>query len=192
MARDIAQRDLDQAGHRISNLGDPQDPADATKVDTQTVPKPSAGSGSPGSSLLAAPADHVHPATAGGVAGSGVTLNDPTTQAADATLDVIWAQAVDLSDMPGDKVRCSLAAIVRVSQGVTGKVELRIGGDDDKPDGTPITSFTTTSTADEVKKASADIPNPAALTMLKLVANVVNGSGTVQVSGKEISVRSLA
>ena len=63
MARDVAQRELDQAGFRIANLGDPQAPNDATRTDNQSVPRQSAGVGSPGTSLLAAPADHVHPAS---------------------------------------------------------------------------------------------------------------------------------
>ena len=70
MATDVAQRDLDQAGFRIANLGDPTKAADATKTDNTSVPKPNAGTGSPGKSLLAAPADHVHPGTALGTVGS--------------------------------------------------------------------------------------------------------------------------
>ena len=61
MSKDIAQRELDQAGFRISNLGAPTAADDATKTDNTTVPHANAGTGSPGVSLLAAPADHVHP-----------------------------------------------------------------------------------------------------------------------------------
>ena len=43
MARDIAQRELDQGGFKISNLGNPTAPGDATKTDNTTVPLPNAG-----------------------------------------------------------------------------------------------------------------------------------------------------
>ena len=43
MAKDIAQRDLDQAGHQISNIGDPKRAGDATKVDTESIPKANVG-----------------------------------------------------------------------------------------------------------------------------------------------------
>ena len=61
MSRDVAQRDLDQSGFRISNLGSPQAAGDATQTDNTTLPQPASGSGTPGASLLASPADHVHP-----------------------------------------------------------------------------------------------------------------------------------
>src|SRR5918911_70641 len=109
MAKDVAARDLDQTGHRIANLGDPKDGGDATKVDLKSMPKPAYGSGSPGTSLLAAAADHAHPATGGGGAPAGtITLSDASVQSADSDLAVIWAQAVDFTDMPGDKVRASM------------------------------------------------------------------------------------
>jgi hypothetical protein len=57
---------IDLTGFRISNLGTPTAAGDATKTDNATVPHPSSGTGSAGTSLLAAPADHVHPATEGG------------------------------------------------------------------------------------------------------------------------------
>ena len=65
MAKDVAQRDLDQAGFRISNLGDP-DHRRRRHQDRQhdRARRPASGTGSPGTSLLAAPADHVHPAAA--------------------------------------------------------------------------------------------------------------------------------
>jgi hypothetical protein len=192
MAKDVAARDLDQAGHRISNLGDPTDPADATRVDTKSTPKAAAGSGAPGTSLLAAAADHVHPAsTVGGGSGGATTLSDASTQAADTAPDVVWAQAVNFDELPGDKVRCSLSAIVRVTQGATGRVELRIGGDDDKPDGTVVTALLTNSAADEVKSASADIPKPKGPTMVKLIASIASAPGSVVVRGKQISLRSV-
>ncbi len=57
---------VDASGHRIVGLGAPAAPADATYVDPVSLPKPD-GAASPGTSLLAAAADHVHPS--GGSAG---------------------------------------------------------------------------------------------------------------------------
>lgn len=56
---------VDANGHRIIGLGAPAEPADATYVDPVSVPLPD-GAASPGTSLLAAAADHVHPSAAGG------------------------------------------------------------------------------------------------------------------------------
>jgi len=191
MAKDIAQRDLDQGGHQISNLGDPKQAGDATRVDTRSIPKAAMGSGSPGTSLLAAPADHVHPAASVGGGGSGaITFADPSRQSADTALAVIWAQAVDFSELSGDKVTCSIGAIVRVTDGATGTVELRLGGDDDKPDGTPVAAIVTNSAQDEIKAARADIAKPSGPTLIKLVASTASTPGSVIASGKSMSFRS--
>lgn len=61
-SRDVLRRPLDADGHPVSALGAPAAPRDATFTDNTSVPKPAAGVGAPGASLLAAPADHVHPA----------------------------------------------------------------------------------------------------------------------------------
>lgn len=60
MAIDEAQRQLDMATFRISNLGDPTAADDATKTDNVTAPVDPAAAASAGASLKAAPADHVH------------------------------------------------------------------------------------------------------------------------------------
>jgi hypothetical protein len=70
---DILQRPLDANSNRIPNLGTPTTAGDATYVDTVTVPLVESGSGSNGTSFLAARADHVHPAAGGG---AGLTLTE--------------------------------------------------------------------------------------------------------------------
>ena len=45
MARDVALRELDQAGFRISNLGNPTAAGDATKTDNATAPKANVAQG---------------------------------------------------------------------------------------------------------------------------------------------------
>ena len=40
MAKDVAQREIDQSGFRISNLGDPQATGDATKTDNAKLHSP--------------------------------------------------------------------------------------------------------------------------------------------------------
>ena len=62
-AEDVLERQLDAAGRRIRRVGDPVAAKDATFTDNATVPRADSGSGSAGTSLLAAPADHVHPAS---------------------------------------------------------------------------------------------------------------------------------
>jgi len=103
---------------------------------------------------------------------------------------VIWAQAVDFSELSGDKVTCSIGAIVRVTDGATGTVELRLRGDDDKPDGTPVAAIVTNSAQDEIKAARADITKPSGPTLMKLVASTASTPGSVIASGKSMSFRS--
>ena len=62
MAREEALRsDLDYGGKRGTNLGAPAAARDATYTDNTSAPR-SSGLAAAGTSLLAAPADHVHPA----------------------------------------------------------------------------------------------------------------------------------
>jgi hypothetical protein len=61
-AADVLQRLLDAGGQRISNLGAPAAASDATYTDTSFTPLANSGTGSPGTSFLAAPRDHYHPA----------------------------------------------------------------------------------------------------------------------------------
>jgi hypothetical protein len=63
-SRDALLRPLDAAGQPIRNLGVPTVAGDATFTDLASVPRPSSVTGSPGTSLLAAPADHAHPSPA--------------------------------------------------------------------------------------------------------------------------------
>lgn len=57
---EILQRNLDANNRRIFSLGTPTAALDATYVDTVTPPA-AQGIAAPGVSLLASPADHVHP-----------------------------------------------------------------------------------------------------------------------------------
>ncbi len=63
MVDEVLTRDLDANAKRISNLGAPSAPQSATYTDNSSAPRPN-GVASPGSSFLAAPADHVHAAAA--------------------------------------------------------------------------------------------------------------------------------
>lgn len=59
-AREVLLRPLDAAGLAVSNLGEPRAARDATYTDTTSLPAPVGRLAAPGSSLLAAPADHQH------------------------------------------------------------------------------------------------------------------------------------
>src|SRR5215471_8034234 len=93
MSKDVAQRELDQAGFRISNLGNPAAAGDATKTDNSTVPRANTGGGSPGTSLLAAPADHIHPAGGQSVVGR-LVFDDPTEQSVGVGAEEVVAEWV--------------------------------------------------------------------------------------------------
>src|SRR5512142_3043622 len=101
MARDVALRELDQAGFRISNLGNPAAPGDATKTDNATVPRRNAGAGAAGTSLLAAPADHVHPDDGAGAGAAVVSVDDPSCQSVTGLAEEVLSESfVDLTPLP--------------------------------------------------------------------------------------------
>lgn len=74
MAIDEAQRQLDMALKRISNLGDPVAADDATKTDNATAPVDPGVAAAAGGSFKAAAQNHVHQGVHSIVAGTGITL----------------------------------------------------------------------------------------------------------------------
>jgi hypothetical protein len=77
-AKDLLVRILDAGGFRLVRLGKPAAPGDATLTDNETLPKEVAPVGAPGQSLLAAAADHIHPAVVSfRIAASGTTEIPP-------------------------------------------------------------------------------------------------------------------
>jgi hypothetical protein len=133
MAKDIAQRELDQGGFKIGNLGNPVTVGDATKTDNTSMPKPAAGGGAPGASFLAAPADHVHPAAPGQQ--PFIRLSDPTLQsvvtADSSTSEVLFADVVNFDLLGGTQFTVAVSAEMQriVASGTSGVLEVRLDGD---------------------------------------------------------------
>ena len=142
MSKDVAQRELDQAGFKISNLGTPTATGDATKTDNTTVPLANSGSGSPGSSFLAAPVDHVHPAAAGSSAYSAM-VSDPSEQSQSGPAETVIAQfPVDLGPTVPNLIP-TFAAIVDVDSG-TATFNVRLSVTPDVVDGAILATITKT------------------------------------------------
>jgi hypothetical protein len=80
-AEDVLERQVDAAGRRIRRLGDPAAAKDATFTDNNTVPRAASGSGAAGTSLLASPADHVHPASSASSLAMRIAAHSTTTLA---------------------------------------------------------------------------------------------------------------
>lgn len=135
MSKDVAQRDLDMAGFHILNVGNPQGPADATHVDGQSVPLANNGTGSPGQSFLAAPADHVHPATGGG--GGGTSAIEPLQatglQSTSGIGEEIFEEwFVDFDAEPSAQIVAEVSGFGKGS----GSMNVRVGGTPGGVDGT--------------------------------------------------------
>jgi hypothetical protein len=94
MSDDVLRRSLDANKRRVRNLGAPEQPGDATFTDNSTPPAPPGPEARAGTSLLAAPADHVHP---GGlplrIAARGITT---VASGARVTLAVVKRQPGEL------------------------------------------------------------------------------------------------
>jgi len=189
MSKDIAQRELDQAGFRISNLGTPTAADDATKTDNTTVPHANAGTGSPGVSLLAAPADHVHPA---GPASSSYsfTLSDPSEQSQSGPDEAVIAQfPIDFSPTTPNLIP-TFAAIVDIDAG-TATFNVRLSVTPDVVDGGIIATITkAASGAFELKSAvGASFAPLTAPALIKITAANDNSEATCRIRSKTVTLR---
>lgn len=146
MANDEAQRQLDMSNLRILNLGDPTTANDATKTDNTTSPGAPAAAAAAGSSLKAAPADHVHQgvhsvhadanANVYGdvrlVSGSGITLSqsgqDITVAASGAATNKIsWVDDTQRS-VTGTSEQIVSEYNVSFSDAAAGNIQVRLSG----------------------------------------------------------------
>jgi len=190
MAKDVAQRDIDQSGFRISNLGDPNAPGDATKTDNATVPQANATVGFAGQSLLAAPADHVHPIASNHYP-YVLGLSDLTEQEQNGPAETVVAQfPVDFAALPLGSLVATLAAAVNVDSG-TATFNLRLGPTPDVADGTILATITTVSPVFEAKSFSSDpFPRPDAATFFKVTASNDNAGATCRIRDKTVVLHS--
>ncbi len=189
MAKDLAQRELDQAGFRISNLGTPTTAGDATKTDNTTVPMPASGAGSPGHSLLAAAADHVHPAAAGSSAYS-CTLTDPSEQEQSGPNETVIAQfPVDFSPTTPGLIP-TFAAIVDVDSG-TATFNVRVSATPDVVDGGIIATITKAAGSGAELKANvgaAFVPLTVPA-LIKITAANDNAEASCRIRSKTVTLR---
>ena len=189
MARDVAQRDLDQGGFKISNLGDPAAAGEATKTDNTSVPKPSSGAGSPGTSFLAAPADHVHPAPAGS-SGYSAVLSDPSEQSQSGPAETVIAQfPVDFSPNTPNLIP-TFAAIVDVDSG-TATFNLRLSVTPDVVDGAILATLTKAAgSGPELKSivgaSFVPLTQPA---LIKITAANDNAEASCRIRSKTVTLR---
>jgi hypothetical protein len=107
MAKDVALREIDLAGFRISNLGNAIAAGDATKTDNVHTPLASRGFPSAGGSMLAAPADHIHP-----LPPDLVALSDPALQVV-GPMTELWFGVVDFDQLVGDVVAVGLSSMLQ-------------------------------------------------------------------------------
>jgi hypothetical protein len=191
MAKDVAQRELDQGGFRISNVGDPQSPGDATKTDNATVPLANATTGFAGQSLLAAPADHVHPVASNHFP-YVLGLSDLTEQAQTGPDETLVAQfPVDFAALPLGVLVATLAAAVEVDAG-TATFNLRLGPTPDVVDGVILTTITTVSGAFEAKSFSSNpFIRPDSETFFKITAANDNAAATCRIKNKTVVLHSI-
>jgi len=191
MARDIAQRDLDQAAFRIINLGDPKEKGDATKTDNTSVPKANAGQGTPGTSLLAAAADHVHPASSDAAARNEVLLDDPSQQSVSGTTEEVVSEfVVDFEELEGRQMSVHMTGLVKVSAGV-GRFRVQVGGTPGKADGIEVLGFSTNSPDFEMAGASSNgVSKPRhGLTFVKIVAATDQANAVAHMRAKSVRFR---
>jgi len=191
MANDVAQRNLDQNGHLISNLGDPHAAGDATKTDNATVPLANATVGFAGQSLLAAPADHVHPIASNHYP-YALAFSDVTEQSQAGPDEKLVAQfPVAFAALPLGTLIATLAAVVEVDSG-TATFNLRLGPTPDTADGVVLATITTVSGTFEARSFSSDaFVRPDTETFFKITAANDNAAATCRIRNKTVVLHSV-
>ena len=193
MAKDVARRELDQGGFRISNLGDPQSPRRCNQDGQHDRSAGECHDGIGWQSVFAAPADHVHPIASnhypyvlgfsgfdGAVAGRGP------------------AETPGCTSFPSHSPRChwavwsaTLAAAVEVDSG-TATFNLRLGPTPDVVDGVLLTTITTVSATFEAQAFSSDaFSRPDVETFLKVTAANDNAAATCRIKNKTVVLHSV-
>ena len=214
MAKDVALRELDQAGHRISNLGDPTAAGDATKTDNVHAPLaasrrnvgagtslivsptstttyyPRARNSTAGSSLLAAPVDHVHPADGSGSGAAIVSVDDPSYQTITGVAEEIVSEVfVDLTALPPGEMKVAIAAVVKVSTG-NAVFNVRLGGTPGQIDGTVVAVLGTNSPAFLAGEVTVfHVANPGNPQLLKITGHADSAAGVAHIYGKSVQLR---
>lgn len=183
MSKDVAQREMDLAGFRISNLGTPTTAGDATTTDNVHVPLASRRNASAGVSILAAAADHIHP-----LQPDLIALSDPGLQVVAAKTEV-WFGVVDFDQLVGDLVQVGLSAMLQtclVQAWLDGEVGNPTAGtlvmniDSSSPILVPIASV-----------GSAPFPRPAGAHLLTLTAQAISPAVEGRTLGRLLSLRGL-
>jgi hypothetical protein len=189
MAKDVAQRDIDMGGFRVLNVGPPQNPGDATRVDNQTVPLPANGTGSPGRSLLAAAADHVHPAQ-GGTPSAIIQLEgEGEEEVTGPTEDVVFQRFVDFGGVITSNVSPVFSAFVSVDSGDTATFNVRLGGTPGAPDGTVIATLTTQAASPQPAiVAGQAVPRPGGPALVKVTGATVNPNATARIADLRVTL----
>ena len=189
MSKDVAQRELDQANFKISNLGTPTAAGDATKTDNATVPLANAGTGSPGTSLLAAPVDHVHPSAAGSSAYSAM-VSDPSEQSQFGPDETVIAQfPIDFSPTTPNLIP-TFEAIVDVDSG-TATFNVRLSVTPDVVDGAILATITKTAEGGP-QLLSVVGPSFVPLTvpaLIKITAANDNAAVSCRIRSKTVTLR---
>jgi hypothetical protein len=184
MSRDVAERDLDQAGFRIVNLGEPQAPGDATHTDNRTPPNQTSGSGAPGNSLLASPADHVHPMP---IVFLPIDF-EGEHEVAGQTESVVAQRFIDMTALTRRTTALTVfTALVDVDAG-TGTFRVRAGGGPDTPDGAIMAEMTIQSAAPNFTPSLVNgPPTPVpAQALLKISAFTDDPGTTCRIKGARI------
>jgi hypothetical protein len=190
--KDVALRDLDMAGFRIVNLGEPKEEGEFTAVDLEAIPKRSSGRGSPGKSLLAAPADHVHPAgEGGGETTVVVTVNetDDSYQVVRGTEEKLVAEfLLDLSILEAKDFLLGASGLVKAENG-SATFNVRFGGQLGVVDGKKLGSFEAESDDWEAKSTTVGpATTPKLPELIKITAMNERRDGVAHIRFKKISV----
>jgi hypothetical protein len=182
MAKDVAQREIDLAGFRISNLGNPTDAGDATKTDNVRVPLAGRRDGAAGGSLLAAAADHIHP-----LEPDLIELSDSGLQLVTAKTEV-WFGVIDFDQLVGDLVQVGLSAMLQ-----TCLLQAWLDGEIGNPTaGTLVMNINSPSPtlAPVAAVGSAPFPRPTGAHLLTLTAEAADGAEG-RTLGRVVSLRGL-
>jgi hypothetical protein len=156
------------------------------------VPKANAGTGAPGTSLLAAPADHVHPASEES-SGNEFVFDDASQQSVTGTTpEVVCEFVVDFGQLDGDHFGVQLTALVKASAG-PGRFRVLVGGTPGRADGRELVGIAAVAPDFEVGGVLSEgfeKPNPL-FTLIKIVGSTDQPSGVTHIRAKSAKLRGM-
>jgi hypothetical protein len=187
---ELLLKTLDANQKEVQNILPPTQAGSATTTDNATTPTSDTAAGAPGTSLLASPADHSHPAASG-------TLNKVGLDYAGAGYsvgigeEILREWLVNFDDATATQIKVFLSGIVKVSAAGTATYNVRVGATAPgaTTGSTVHATFTSTSTTEEMKEIlGSAFANPTGQKLVQVTADNDTAAVKSYIRGIQVTI----